>query len=286
MNRRKRRPAARLPSFPSVTALSRGGRARGRPAPILKNAADIEAMRRSGRLVAQCFEALAAAIAPGVRLDELDRMVEQMISDAGAQPLYKGYRGSPPSHPPFPGVICASVNEEICHGLPDARELAKGDIVGIDIGLRYEGWCGDSCMTYSVGEVSDDAQRLLTTARECLERGIQAAQPGRQLHHVAAAIEEHAVRNGFSVVSEWGGHGIGRNLHEPPAVPHTTGQPGEQQPLVEGLVFTIEPMINAGASGCRLLDDGWTVVTVDGALSAQYEHTIAITAGGPLVLSA
>lgn len=263
----------------------RARKAADQPRPILKSPAEIEGLRKAGHLVAECFAALEDAIRPGVRLNDLDSMVEAMILERGAKPLYKGYRGSPPTHPPFPGVICASINEEICHGLPDGRTLAEGDIIAIDIGLRHEGWCGDSCVTYPVGAISDEAAKLLETAHECLMRGIQAAHAGRRLRDIASAIERHAVRNGYSVVSAWGGHGIGRDLHEPPSVPHITGQSGDGLVLQEGLVFTIEPMINVGTPDCVLLDDGWTVVTKDGKLSAQFEHTVAITALGPLVLS-
>jgi len=253
--------------------------------PTLKTREDIAAMREAGRLVADCFAALHDAIAPGVRLDALDAMVEAMIRERGAEPLYKGYQGTPPTHPPFPGVICASVNDEICHGLPDARVLDEGDIVGIDIGLKYRGYCGDSCVTYAVGEIAPEAKRLLDVARTCLQLGIRAAQPGHRLHDIAAAVEHHAVAQGYGVVSLYAGHGIGKSLHEAPSVVHVTGIPGQGMVLQEGMVFTIEPMINQGTADCELLDDGWTVVTADGKLSAQFEHTVAITADGPLVLS-
>lgn len=253
--------------------------------PILKTSDEIAILREAGRLVADCFAALHDAIEPGVRLDHLDALVEGMIRERGAEPLYKGYQGTPPSHPPFPGVICASVNDEICHGLPDVRALDEGDIVGIDIGLRYQGYCGDSCVTYAVGAIAPEAQQLLDVARTCLQLGIRAAQPGHRLHDIAAAIEGHAVAHGYGVVSMYAGHGIGRNLHEAPSVVHVTGIPGQELVLREGMVFTIEPMINAGTADCELLDDGWTVVTADGKLSAQFEHTVAITPDGPMVLS-
>ncbi len=252
---------------------------------IIKTPAQIEAMARSGRLVADCFALLGDAIQPGIRLDELDERVEALIAERGALPLYKGYQGSPPSHPPFPGVICASVNEEVCHGIPGPRALEEGDIVGIDIGLRYEGWCGDSCVTFPVGKVSTEADHLLTITRECMERGIRMARAGNRLGDLGHAIQRHAERNDCSVVRVWGGHGIGESLHEPPSVSHT-GERGQGLLLEEGMVFTIEPMINAGAHEWEILDDGWTVVTCDGALSAQFEHTIAITPHGPRILSA
>jgi methionyl aminopeptidase len=241
-------------------------------------------MREAGRLVAQAYEVLRAAIRPGAVLADLDTAVEDFLVARGAKPLYKGYRGSPPSHPPFPGVICASVNNEICHGLPDGRALAAGDIVGIDIGLRYGGFCGDACVTFAVGEISPAATRLMQVAEECTTRGIAAARPGARLSDIGEAIEDHARAHGYSVVHEWGGHGIGRQLHENPSVPHT-GPGGRGPRLVPGMVFTVEPMINQGLADCVLLADGWTVVTADGRLSAQFEHTIAITDGEPEVLS-
>jgi methionyl aminopeptidase len=251
---------------------------------ILKNSEEIATMAKAGRLVAECFALLRESIRPGVRLNELDNRVAQLIAERGALPLYKGYQGNPPNHPPFPGVICASVNHEICHGLPDGRRLHKGDIVGIDIGLRYDRFCGDACMTFAVGEVSPEAQRLLKVAEEALYVGIAAAQIGRKAGDIGAAIEAHATRHGYSVVQVWGGHGIGRNLHEPPSIPHT-GPANTGALLRPGMVFTIEPMINAGGPDCRTLPDGWTVVTNDGSLSAQFEHTIAITKDGPIILS-
>jgi methionyl aminopeptidase len=253
---------------------------------LLKSPEEIAMLRESGRLVAELFALLGQAVRPGAVLQDLDRMVEEEIQRRGAQTLYKGYRGQPPKQPPFPGVICASVNEEICHGIPDGRRLAEGDIVGIDIGLRYQGWCGDACVTYAVGQVSAEAARLLEVAEACLWKGIAAARPGRPMRELGAAIQAHAEGHGYSVVTAWGGHGLGRNLHEPPSVPHTGDDSslGRIQ-LREGMVFTIEPMINAGVPDCAMLADGWTVVTPDGRLSAQFEHTIAITADGPQVLS-
>jgi methionyl aminopeptidase len=198
--------------------------------------------------------------------------------------LYKGYRGNPPKQPPFPGVICASVNNEICHGLPDSRILHAGDIVGIDIGLKYNDWCGDACVTYAVGNIAPEGQRLLEVAQECLRQGIAAAQPMNFLYDIGGAIQDYADSQGVSVVREWGGHGLGKTLHEPPSVSHVR-EPHRGPRLRPGMVFTIEPMINAGKPEWQLLDDGWTVVTVDGSLSAQFEHTIAITPHGPEILT-
>jgi methionyl aminopeptidase len=250
----------------------------------LKQPREIAKMREAGRLVAECFAIIGEHIKPGVTLEELDARVERYLKRRGARPLYKGYQGSSAEHPPFPGVICASVNEEICHGLPDERALQEGDIIGVDIGLRYEGWCGDACVTYAVGQISAEAERLMQVARECLRLGIVAAQPGNYLHTIGSAIEDYADTQGVSVVREWGGHGIGRQLHEPPSVSHVR-QPDPGPRLVPGMVFTIEPMINAGRHEWQILDDGWTVVTADGRLSAQFEHTIAITADGPQILT-
>lgn len=250
----------------------------------LKKPKQIEALREANRLVALAFQELGKAVRPGARLSDLDDLVTSFIESRGAKPLYKGYRGSASTQPPFPGTICASVNEEICHGLPDRRRLKNGDIVGIDIGLRLDGWCGDACVTYAVGQISDNTQRLLDVTEECLYQGIEAAQPGARLTDIGAAIQDHAESHGYSVVREWGGHGVGRSLHEEPSVPHV-GPAGRGPRLRPGMVFTIEPMVNAGVAACRLLPDGWTVVTADGELSAQFEHTIAITADGPLILS-
>lgn len=250
----------------------------------VKHPKEIGKMRDAGRLVAECFAILEESVKPGISLQELDEKVERYLKRRGAKPLYKGYRGSSAEHPPFPGVICASVNHEICHGIPDDRVLKDGDIIGIDIGLRYHGWCGDSCMTFPIGEIDPEARRLLDITRECLRLGIGAAQPDNHLNQIGVVIEDYADTMGVSVVREWGGHGIGRQLHEPPSVSHIRqSSPGPV--LQPGMVFTIEPMINAGTYKWILLDDGWTVITADGALSAQFEHTIAVTDNGPEILT-
>ncbi len=250
----------------------------------LKTPNEVKGLRAAGRIVAQAFSVLRDAIRPGISLAELDRQVAAYLEGEGAQTLYKGYRGRPPVHPPFPGWICASVNHEICHGLPDDRVLQAGDIVGIDIGLKYKGWCGDSCVTFPVGEVSPEVQRLLEVAEQARQQGIAAAQVGASLSDVGAAIQAHADGHGYSVVYDWGGHGIGRNLHEDPSVPHR-GPGGLGPKLRPGMVFTVEPMINQGGPQWRMLADGWTVVTKDGKLSAQFEHTIVVTPDGPEILS-
>ena len=250
----------------------------------LKSRRAINRMRNAGRLVAETFELIGEHIQPGITLRELDRLAEDYLRSKGAAPLYKGYRGSPPESPPFPGVICASVNEEVCHGLPDDRVLKEGDIVGIDIGLKYKGYCGDSCVTFGVGKISAEAQRLLDVAQKCLYIGIEAAQPGNYLNDIGRAIETYARTQKVSVVREWGGHGLGKTLHEAPSVSHVHEQSLGPK-LRPGMVFTIEPMVNLGSHEWYLLDDGWTVITADQKLSAQFEHTVAITKFGPEILS-
>lgn len=249
-----------------------------------KTAKELSRMRDAGRMVAECFALLAESVVPGVSLQVLDKIVEDHIASQGAKPLYKGYRGSSSEHPPFPGVICASVNHEICHGLPDERILKDGDIIGIDIGLRYRGYCGDACYTFAVGQVSAETERLMNIGKEALRLGIEAAQPGAYLYDIGAVINDYTDSQGVSVVHEWGGHGIGRTLHEPLSVSHIR-QPTRGPMLRPGMTFTIEPMINAGTHEWLMLNDGWTVITADGNLSVQYEHTIAITKGGPEILT-
>lgn len=251
----------------------------------LKNKKAIERMRVAGRMVAECFQLLEENIQPGANLKVLDALVEKYIADQGAEPLYKGYQGSQANHPPFPGVICASVNSEICHGLPNDRFLKEGDIIAIDIGLKYKGYCGDACYTFPVGTISARAQRLLDVTKECLRLGIEAAQSGNYLNDIGTAIHDYADKQNVAVVREWGGHGLGRALHEPPSVSHIR-QPQRGPKLRPGMTFTIEPMINEGTHEWILLNDGWTVITADGKLSAQYEHSIAITNNGPVILTA
>ncbi len=250
----------------------------------IKKKKEISKMHDAGRLVAECFAILEESVTAGISLKELDQKVERYLKRRGAKPLYRGYKGSANERPPFPGVICASVNHEICHGIPNERVLKNGDIVGIDIGLRYRGWCGDACVTFAIGEISPEAERLMVIGRECLRLGIDAAQPGKNLNAIGTAIENYADTVGVSVVREYGGHGIGRELHEPPSVSHIRQK--NSGPILEpGMVITVEPMINAGRYEWAELDDGWTVVTADRSLSAQFEHTIAITDDGPEILT-
>jgi len=250
---------------------------------VLRSRGEIEGLRRAGDLVARAFGMLRPHVRPGVGLDELDRIVEDLLRARGAEAPYKGYRPAP-SVPPFPGTVCASVNEQVVHGIPTRRKLRDGDIVGIDVGASLGGWIGDACYTYPVGRVSPSAENLLDVTRESLEAGVAEVRPGGRLGDVGAAIQEVAEHHGYGVVRELGGHGVGRKLHEEPHVEHF-GRRGHGLRLREGMVFTIEPMINEGSREIRMLGDGWTVVTGDGRPSAQYEHTVAVTAGGCEILT-
>ena len=250
---------------------------------VLRSRNEIEGLRRAGDLVARAFGMLRPRVCPGVGLDGLDRAVEGFLSAHGAESPYRGYRPAP-SVPPFPGTVCASVNEQVVHGIPSRRKLGDGDIVSIDVGASLGGWIGDACYTYPVGEVSPRATRLLDASKECLEAGVAEVRPGGRLGDVGAAIQEVAEHHGYGVVRELGGHGVGRELHEEPHVEHF-GRRGHGLRLREGMVFTIEPMINEGGREVRMLGDGWTVVTADGSLSAQYEHTVVVTAGGCEILT-
>ena len=252
----------------------------------LKTPQQIALMREAGRLVAETFEVLRPHVVPGVTTLDLDRMAEEYIRKHGAIPLYKGYvpHGAR-DIPPFPATICASVNEVICHGIPSAKQVLKeGDIIGVDIGVLYKGWCGDSCMTYAVGTVNTVTQKLMDVTRRALELAINEARDGGRLGDIGFAIQRHVEANGFSVVREYTGHGLGRELHEAPTVLHI-GKRGTGMKLRTGMVFTIEPMVNAGRPETRLMSDRWGVRTADGSLSAQYEHSLAITPNGPEILT-
>lgn len=245
---------------------------------LLRSRQQIARMREAGRLVAEIFEVLRPHVRPGVTMRELDRIAEKHIRSRGATPAYKGYRG-------FPATICVAPNNVICHGIPDNTALREGDIVGIDIGARLNGWYGDSCVTYPVGAISPEAQRLLDVTQEAMWRGIRAAQAGKRLGDVGAAIQAYVESQGCSIVREWTGHGVGEKLHEDPSVPHF-GKPGSGILLRPGFIFTVEPMVNAGSYETVLdKNDGWTVRTADGSLSAQFEHSIVITDNGPEILT-
>ena len=249
----------------------------------LKTKHEVEALKAAAQITAQTHARLGEAIHAGMPLRDLDTIAEKYITSQGAATLYKGIRQMP-NQRPFPGVICASLNNEICHGFPDGRILKEGDIVGIDIGLRFKGWCGDVCVTYMIGQVKPEVRKLVETTYESLQRGIAACIPGNRLGAIGAAIQSFAEERGYSVVREYGGHGIGRELWEDPFVPHIG--PADRGPILRaGMVLNIEPMLNMGKPYTKVLKDEWTVVTADGSLSAQFEHTIYITENGPEVLS-
>jgi methionyl aminopeptidase len=251
----------------------------------IKSAADIEAMRVAGRLAAQVLEMIAPHVQPGVTTAELDRLChDHIVAEQKAVPANIGYGGGP-GRIPFPATICASVNNVICHGIPSpSKELKSGDILNIDVTVIKDGWHGDTSRMFIVGEGSVLARRLVETTREAMYRGIRVVKPGATLGDVGHAIQSYAEAQRFSVVREYCGHGIGRIYHEDPQVLHY-GQPGTGMRLEPGMTFTVEPMINAGARHTRLLPDGWTVVTRDRSLSAQWEHTIAVTETGFEVLT-
>jgi len=244
---------------------------------IYKSREEIETMDRCNRVVAQILAALAKAVAPGVTTAELDRLAEKMCRDAAVRPAFKGYRG-------YPCVLCASVNEEVVHGIPSAKKVLKeGDIVGLDFGVVLEGYYGDAAVTVPVGRISREADDLLRVTRESLRKGIQAARAGARLSDISAAVQAHVEAQGYSVVREFVGHGIGTSLHEDPQVPNY-GTPGSGPVLKEGLALAIEPMVNVGGPAVRIHTDGWTASTLDGSLSAHFERSIAITEDGPLLL--
>lgn len=244
----------------------------------LKGAKELVAMRRAGRIVAEILSVLEKAVAPGVSTLDLDRISREELKKRNAKAAFLGYRG-------FTAALCASVNDEVVHGIPSAgRILKEGDIIGMDFGCIVDGFYGDSAISVGVGKISDEAQRLLTVTRDSLERGIAAMTVGARIGDISHAVQEHVEANGFSVVRDFVGHGIGRALHEEPPVPNF-GQAATGMRLSPGLVLAIEPMVNAGAAGVNTLDDGWTAVTSDGSLSAHFEHTIVVTEAGPEILT-
>lgn len=244
----------------------------------VKTQEEVERMRRAGMVAAEALREVAQAVRPGVTGSRLDRLAEEFIRVHGGVPSFKGYRG-------FPASVCISVNDEVVHGIPDGRALRDGEIVSIDLGAEVDGFHGDIAVTLPVGEASAALVRLLTVAREALFKGIGTVKPGRRLGDVGVAIQQHAERAGFSVVRDFAGHGIGRYLHEEPQVPNF-GEPNSGPALREGMTLAIEPMVNAGTYEVVVDDDGWTVRTRDGKPSAHFEHTVAVTAGGALVLTA
>jgi methionyl aminopeptidase len=237
----------------------------------------MELMRESNRVVAQVLDAIKEEAAPGVTTAALDRLAEDLCRQSGAEPAFKGYRG-------FPFALCCSVNEQVVHGFPSDHALRDGDILSIDFGTLLNGFYGDAATTLAIGQVSRQAREVMDATRSALEAGINKMRPGNRLGDVSAAVQEVAEKAGFSVVRQFVGHGIGRELHEDPQVPNY-GQSGKGPELRPGMVIAIEPMVNVGTWEVKVLDDGWTAVTADGELSAHFEHTVAITEDGPRILS-
>ncbi len=245
---------------------------------ICKSAAEIEKLRRSGRMVRQVLGEIREHARPGATTLDLEKFVARRFKELGARSAFKGYRG-------YPCVLCASVNNEIIHGIPsDRRILKEGDILSLDTGVILDGYYGDSAITVPVGAISESAQRLLKVTEEALELALEQVRLGNRLGDVSATVQHHAERNGYTVVREFVGHGIGKSMHEEPQIPNY-GQPGHGPVLKEGMVFAIEPMVNAGVAGVKVLDDNWTAVTADGKLSAHFEHMVAVTKNGPDVLT-
>ena len=246
---------------------------------VCRSAAELEKMHAAGRLVGEVLTELSALVAPGVTTAELDEIAEKRILQAGAIPAFKGYHG-------YPATICASINEEVIHGIPSGRRvLNEGDVVSIDVGASLDGYFGDSAVTLAVGQVSETAATLLRVTEESLYKAIEAVKPGGRISDIGHAVQKHVEAYGFSVVREFVGHGIGQRMHEEPQIPNY-GDPGRGPRLTEGMVLAIEPMVNAGKAAVKVLQDGWTAVTRDGSLSAHFEHTVAVTADRPWILTA
>jgi methionyl aminopeptidase len=244
---------------------------------ILKSKHELQHMRRAGLIVAETHELLKENIKPGITTEELDSIAEEYIRKCGANPSFKGYRG-------FPASICASVNDEVVHGIPNERELREGDIISVDIGAEYKGYHGDAARTYPVGAISEQAASLIEVTKQSFFEGIRYAVEKQRLSDISAAVQKHVESNGYSVVKEFVGHGIGQKMHEEPQIPNY-GKPGRGPRLLRGMTLAIEPMVNMGTGDVKVLTNGWTVVTLDGSLSAHYENTIVITDGKPKILT-
>ncbi|GIU75159.1 MAG: type I methionyl aminopeptidase [Bryobacteraceae bacterium] len=252
---------------------------------IRKSPAELEKMRRAGLIVHQILDRLRQMVQPGMTTLELEAEAERMMKEAGARPAFKGYY-VPAAGGRYPFVLCTSVNEEVVHGMPSAKRVLKeGDIVSIDTGVAVDGYYGDAAITVPVGRVSEETERLLRVTEEALELAIAQMKAGNRLFDVCGAIERHVTQNGFSVVREFVGHGIGTALHEEPQVPNYVDRRNENPRLKEGMVLAIEPMVNAGRPETKILDDRWTAVTRDGSYAAHFEHTVAVTSNGPWVLT-
>ena len=243
----------------------------------IKSPREIELMRTAGRIVAETHELLRKAIRPGITTLELDAIAEEFIRKRGAIPAFKDYNG-------FPASICSSINEQVVHGIPGPTALKDGDIIGIDIGAVYDGHYGDAARTYGIGSIDKETERLLKVTEESFFKGIEYALPGNRLSDISHSIQKHVESNGFSVVRDFVGHGIGRNMHEDPQIPNY-GLPHKGPRLAAGMALAIEPMVNQGKYAVKVREDGWTVVTADGKPSAHYENTIVITNGKPEILT-
>jgi methionyl aminopeptidase len=246
---------------------------------VCRSKAELERMREAGRLVGEVLTELSAQVAPGVSTADLDALAEKLMVAAGGTPAFKGYHG-------YPASICASINDEVIHGIPSGRRLLQeGDIVSIDVGVSLDGYFGDSAITLPVGQVSEEAATLLRVTEESLHKAIERVRPGGRVSDIGHVVQRHVESYGFSVVREFVGHGIGQKMHEEPQVPNY-GEPGRGPRLAEGMVIAIEPMVNAGKPAVKVLGDGWTAVTRDGSLSAHFEHTVAVMTGEPWILTA
>jgi methionyl aminopeptidase len=243
---------------------------------VLKTPGEIDLMDQANRIVLSVLDEVGAKIAPGVTSRELDRVAERVIRTAGGVPAFLNYRG-------YPATLCISVDDVIVHGIPNGVPFKEGQIVGIDCGVLYKGYFGDAARTFAVGEVGEDAKRLLKVTEEALKLAVAQVRPGARLSDIGFAVQQHAERHGYSVVREFSGHGIGTSLHEDPQVPNY-GKPGKGPQLRPGLVLAIEPMVNAGRAGVRMDADGWTARTEDGSLSAHFEFSVAVTPSGARVL--
>lgn len=243
----------------------------------VKNSRELQAMREACVLSARVLQLAGKAVQPGVRTSEIDDLVRRYLKEHGAEPSFLGYGG-------FPASACISINGEVIHGIPGKRVIEEGDIVSIDVGAHIHGYHGDNAATFAAGKVSPTAQALMDTTRESLYEGIRAARAGGRVGDIGAAVQRYAEVRGYSVVRQFVGHGVGANLHEDPSVPNF-GTPGRGPRLLPGMTLAIEPMINEGTHEVRILSDGWTTVTADGKLSAHFEHTVAITTDGPVILT-
>ncbi len=252
---------------------------------VRRSGVELEKLRRSGMLVYRILQDLKKMVAEGVTTQELELATEKMIADAGAKPAFKGYY-TQASGTKYPFVLCASVNDEVVHGMPSAkRKLKPGDIVSLDTGVLLDGYYGDSALTVAVGEVNDSVKRLLKVTEESLEMAIDRVRSGNRLFDICGTVEKHVVSNGFSIVREFVGHGIGTSLHEEPQIPNYVDRRGENPRLKPGMVLAIEPMVNAGKAETKVLSDKWTAVAQDGSYSAHFEHMVAVTDNGPWVLT-